>query len=59
MQDDDKSFTDGGRAYVSAEPCHFGMIEMPPPPPRNWLEGLRSYQKTFERHTWPRVSIDA
>jgi L-ascorbate metabolism protein UlaG (beta-lactamase superfamily) len=59
MLDDDKTFTDGGRIYVSVEPFHWGMFPLPSPQPRDWLEGLRSYQKRFEPHTWPNVRIDA
>jgi hypothetical protein len=56
----DNSFVEDGRAYASAEPCHWGMIPMPPPPPRNWLEGLRTYRaRQFEPHTFPKVSVDA
>jgi hypothetical protein len=59
MVKEGNTLVESGRTYVSAEPCHWGMIEMPPPPRRDWLEGLRSYQKTFEAHTWPNVRIDA
>lgn len=60
MCPDDRTFTDGGRTYVSTEPCHWGMIQMPPPSPRDWLEGLRTYQaRQFEPHTWPKVSVEA
>jgi hypothetical protein len=43
-----------GRTYVSCEPCHWGMIEMPPDAATvlNWLEGLRAY-KRFAPYPWP------